>query len=249
MQQANALAPGIYYLEVTGVELPNDQRPPRQLIVRTDLNVTLKASADEALAWVTDLKTGMPVAGVTVRFTETARTMSRARRTRTASRRVKLASPRKPWEAIVAIATTETGEFGVASVQLAGRHRPVGVRRARAACRTSPTSVTSTPTGPSTAPARRCTGRPSSAATTTLHYSLPAPGQPVTVTINDDQGNTLVQQQLTLKPLGAVDGSLELGPDASLGYYYLNVCRSATRRKPASASASRWRSIASPSTR
>ena len=25
-------------------------------------------------------------------------------------------------------------------------------------------------------------------------YSLPAPGQPVTVTINDDQGNVLVQQ-------------------------------------------------------
>jgi uncharacterized protein YfaS (alpha-2-macroglobulin family) len=32
-----------------------------------------------------------------------------------------------------------------------------------------------------------------------------------------------LQRRLTLDPLGAVDGSLELGPDASLGYYYMNV--------------------------
>ena len=31
------------------------------------------------------------------------------------------------------------------------------------------------------------------------------------------------QQRLTLNPLGAADGSLELGPEASLGYYYMNV--------------------------
>ena len=54
-------------------------------------------------------------------------------------------------------------------------------------------------------------------------YTLPAPGQPVTVTINDDQGNMVVQRRQVLNPLGAVDGSLELGPDAATGYYYVNV--------------------------
>ena len=44
--------------------------PRAQLIVRTDANVTLKASANEALAWVTDLKSGQPVSGVNVRFTD-----------------------------------------------------------------------------------------------------------------------------------------------------------------------------------
>ena len=36
------------------------------------------------------------------------------------------------------------------------------------------------------------------------------------MTISDDQGNMLFQQRLTLNPLGAVDGNLELGPDAAL---------------------------------
>ena len=56
------LPAGVYYLETDG-DLPRGQRPPRQLLVRADLNVILKASTDEALAWVTDLKTGQPVSG------------------------------------------------------------------------------------------------------------------------------------------------------------------------------------------
>ena len=54
-------------------------------------------------------------------------------------------------------------------------------------------------------------------------HACPRAGQPVTVTIADDQGNQLLQQKLTLSPLGTVDGKLELGPDAGLGYYYISV--------------------------
>jgi len=45
----------------------------------------------------------------------------------------------------------------------------------------------------------------------------------VTVTINDDQGNQLLQQTLAFNPAGAVDGKLVLGPDAGLGYYYISL--------------------------
>ncbi len=43
------------------------------------------------------------------------------------------------------------------------------------------------------------------------------------MTIRDDQGNQLLEQQLKLNPLGAVDGKLELGPEAALGYYYISL--------------------------
>ena len=64
------LPPGIYFLQARRHLRPHEQRPPRQILVRTDLNVTLKSADTEALAWVTDLKSGQPVAGATVRFTD-----------------------------------------------------------------------------------------------------------------------------------------------------------------------------------
>ncbi len=72
--------------------------------------------------------------------------------------------------------------------ELARRHQPVGVRafgRRRGTC---PTWVMSTPTARSTARARPCTGRRSSGSDNDASYTLPAPGQPVTVTINDEPG-------------------------------------------------------------
>ncbi len=54
-------------------------------------------------------------------------------------------------------------------------------------------------------------------------YNLPVAGQPITVTISDDQGNQILQQKLALNPIGAVDGKLVLGPDASLGYYFISL--------------------------
>ena len=43
------------------------------------------------------------------------------------------------------------------------------------------------------------------------------------MTIRDDQGNQLLEQKLKLNPVGAVDGKLELGPEAALGYYYISL--------------------------
>ena len=218
--QGDELAPGVYYLQVSGA-LPSDQRPPRQLIVRADLNVTLKSSTNSALAWVTDLKTGLPVAGVTVRFTDGNNDVS-ATTDRDGVATVTLPSVRKPWDGFIAVATGPNGQFGVASSnwQDGISAWEFGV-----------------PAGGDAPPytGYLYTDRPIYRPGQTVYwkaivrrdddasYSLPAPGMPVTVTINDEQGNMVSQQRLTLNPLGAVDGSLELGPEASLGYYYMNV--------------------------
>ena len=63
------LAPGIYLLEASAVELSDQSGAyPRQIMLVATANVTLKYSQDTALAWVTDLQSGEPVVGVPVIF-------------------------------------------------------------------------------------------------------------------------------------------------------------------------------------
>jgi uncharacterized protein YfaS (alpha-2-macroglobulin family) len=219
--QGDALAPGVYYLQARSAAISRSEQWPRQLIIRTDLNVTLKASATDALAWVTDLKSGLPVGGVTVRFAD-GNNEANATTDRSGVARVTLAETRNPWDGFLAVATGPDGQFGVASVNWqdgisswefgvssGGEVRPYAgyVYTDRPIYRPGQTVYWK-------AIIRRDTD---------AQYTLPAPSTPVTVTINDDQGNTVLQRSMTLNPLGAVDGSLELGPEASLGYYYINL--------------------------
>ncbi len=67
--QPEALVPGAYYLEVSAPELDlqgND--PQKHLMIVANVNITLKYSQDTALAWVTDLESGEPIAGAQVIF-------------------------------------------------------------------------------------------------------------------------------------------------------------------------------------
>jgi uncharacterized protein YfaS (alpha-2-macroglobulin family) len=64
-----ALAPGIYYLTVDSPELEGwDDWGRKQLMLVQSANVTLKFSPDTALAWVSDMQSGTPVADVPVIF-------------------------------------------------------------------------------------------------------------------------------------------------------------------------------------
>ena len=216
----DALAPGVYYLQVSGA-LGENQRLPRQLIVRADLNVTLKSSANSALAWVTDLKTGLPVAGVPVRFTDGNNDVS-ATTDLDGVASVTLPSTRKPWDGFIAVASGRNGEFGVASSNWQDGISPweFGVPAGGDSPAYSGYLYTDRPIY---RPGQTVYWKAIVRRDDDARFSLPAPGMPVTVTINDDQGNMVTQQRLTLNPLGSVDGSLELGPEASLGYYYMNV--------------------------
>ncbi len=219
--QGAALAPGIYWLELGGT-LPQGQRAPRQLIIRTDLNVTLKASNDAALAWVTDLKTGQPVPGAQVRFTDNVDNDLTMTTDEDGVAAVKLAAAREPWEPLLALATTEEGGFGVASTNWSDGIGPWDFSISGGAQAQPYVSYVYTDR-PIYRPNQTVYWKAIIRRDDDAIYSLPAPGQPVTITINDDQGNVLMQQRQLLDALGATDGKLELSPDASLGYYYLSV--------------------------
>ena len=63
-----ALPPGAYYLEVNAPELPENTSPRRTVLVVQSANIALKFSTTSALAWVTDMQSGAPLAGLPVQF-------------------------------------------------------------------------------------------------------------------------------------------------------------------------------------
>ncbi|MFP4321420.1 MAG: Ig-like domain-containing protein, partial [Anaerolineales bacterium] len=64
-----ALDPGFYYLTVQGEETAAREHDPLQHVALVaNANIVFKFSTDSALAWVTDLQTGEPLADVPVEF-------------------------------------------------------------------------------------------------------------------------------------------------------------------------------------
>lgn len=62
-----ALPPGIYYLTMASPDLYSSYAHEHVMVVAT-VNITMKFSPNQAMAWVTDLQTGEPVADVPVTF-------------------------------------------------------------------------------------------------------------------------------------------------------------------------------------
>lgn len=58
---SSRLTPGVYYLEASSPSIKSGE-PARQILVVSTLNLAMKRTETEALVWVTDLKTGKPVA-------------------------------------------------------------------------------------------------------------------------------------------------------------------------------------------
>ncbi len=114
--EGEQLSPGFYYLELVGdAGAGIDRMSTRRLLARTDLNIVLKTGQDEALAWVTDLKSGQPVPGAQVRFYTRDKVDSTITTDADGLAHLTDMKSRQSWEPMVAIATTDAGGFGVAS--------------------------------------------------------------------------------------------------------------------------------------
>jgi hypothetical protein len=62
------LKPGMYLLRLSSPDLPKDIEPLRHVMIVATAALNLKVYGTGVSAWVTDLQTGQPVSGVTVRF-------------------------------------------------------------------------------------------------------------------------------------------------------------------------------------
>jgi uncharacterized protein YfaS (alpha-2-macroglobulin family) len=69
VEGGGALEPGLYFLETTSPQLPDQNYySHNHVLVVSKTNLTLKAGQRDALAWATDLAGGQPVAGLEVAF-------------------------------------------------------------------------------------------------------------------------------------------------------------------------------------
>jgi len=216
------LPPGIYYLMLGGITTAGQSRPPRQILVRSDMNVTLKAGQDEALAWATDLKSGQPIADATVRFADNGKNNVRATADADGVAQAALPAARNVWDPLLAIVTTPGGSFGIASTTWQDGISPWDFH-VQGGVQPEPYVGYVYTDRPIYRPDQTVYWKGVFRREDDARFSLPVAGQPVTVTINDDQGNQLLQQTLGFNTVGAVDGKLVLGPDASLGYYFISL--------------------------
>ena len=215
------LPTGMYYLSLWRRE-GQDSLAGKQLIVRTDLNLVLKVSENDALVWATDLKSGQPVSGVRIRLTDNKALNQESVTGADGVAAIKLAQPRQPYEPLLALANGPQGQFGVATnawEQGIGSY-DFGLGDGVAS-------------GPYVG--YLYTDRPIYRPGQTMHwkaivrreadarFTLPDPGQMVTVTIRDGQGTELWTQLRPLSPLGTLDGDFPLGVEAGLGYYTINL--------------------------
>ena len=222
-EDGKQLPPGLYYLSVTAPNaVTKGTQSFRQLFARTALNVTLKTEQGSALAWVTDLQSGQPVAGASIRFADGADLDKEASTNADGVARITFTASHRQWDPLVALATAEDGGLGVTSSNWEDGIGPWNFNL---------------PGGGSAQPYMGYiyTDRPIYRPGQTVYwnaiirrdndalYELPAPGMPVTVTIRDDQGTELYRGESSLDAMGSVNGKYELGPEAGLGYYNVLV--------------------------
>jgi len=69
LEQYPSLPPGAYYLNMTAPETNTlGYEPLSHVAIVSTVNITLKFAPDQIMAWVTNIETGEPVAGVPVQF-------------------------------------------------------------------------------------------------------------------------------------------------------------------------------------
>jgi len=212
------LTPGFYYLEVTS---PQTTFVNRHVLLVSDTNLTLKSADQEMLIWATDLRDGTPVSqvGISV-YDATGRLVDE---TSTDGNGVAMAKTpdQDTWEPVIVLARRGDGTTAVL------RNWSRGI---------SPWEF-DLPAAYWTEDYRaflytdRMIYRPGQ----TVHfkgilradddgrYSLPPADAEVAVTVVDAEDRQLWSESLPVSDMGTVYGDLELGEDASLGYYRIRA--------------------------
>jgi alpha-2-macroglobulin len=211
--------------------------------VVVDRHVMLKMSADEALVWVTDLQSGLPVGGEVVRLViQGGAELGRGTTDADGIARFAIPTQNERWEVFTAIAGTPgTPGFGVAQSrwnmdvspwafgipysygeQPAYRaylhtdrpiYRPGQTLSFHGIVRTDLDDTAASEGGPS--------------------YGLPEPGTEVRVELHDSYSDALEEVWLRVSEMGTIEGAFELPDNARLGTYQLAITMIGTERHDA----------------
>lgn len=216
--EGGSLEPGIYLLSA---EAPETARFRHFMIVVTD-NLTLKTSFDEALVWLTDLQSGQPVEGVEVTLHDTALNES-STATTDASGVAELegVTDEGLWEMQYAIAEGD-GHFALALNQWDEGFAPWEFGNIPAIFQAEDYSLYVYTDRPLYRPGQDVHFKGVLRAKDDVTYSLPSLTS-VDVTVRNDQGDVILEDQYELNELGTFNGTLTLDEAAGLGYYNLEA--------------------------
>ncbi|NLD43192.1 MAG: hypothetical protein GX657_06840 [Chloroflexi bacterium] len=212
------LEPGLYFLNVSS---PQARDAQRHLLVVTHLNVTVKSSATETLAWVTDLQSGQPLADVSLEvYGETTDLHAQATTDREGVATVTHAQ-QEPWSSLFVLAR----EGDAVTVHMKNWSRGIEpwnfqltydpyVQRYRAMLYTDRQIYR---------PGQTVYFRAVIRTDDDGAYSLPPIGgkSMATLTLTDPEGRDLYTEALPLSDMGTVSDQFLLDAEAATGYYRL----------------------------
>jgi alpha-2-macroglobulin len=200
-----------------------------------DRHVTLKMSADEALIWVTDLQSGLPVRGEVVRLlTEQGAELGRGTTDSDGIARFTIPTQHERWDLFTAIVGRPGGSgFGIAHSRWSDGVSPwtfgipytYDVPIAYRAYLQSDRSIYR----PGQTLAFRGIVRtdldeaPRESAAGDGTYGLPEPGTEVRVRLHDPYFDILHEVWLPVSEMGTIEGAFELSDDTRLGTYQLTI--------------------------
>ncbi len=183
-----------------------------------------KTISSPSLAWLTDLRTGQPLADQPVNFLSNGQALGSGTTDAEGVAQAQLdINPEQPWVEVLAVA----GEPGADGFAVASSAWSQGIGSWEYGIGQ----------GYETDPYRSVfyTERPIYRPGQTVHWKgivrqlagedfvLPAQELPIHITIRDDRGNTVQELDVTPNTHGTVAGQLELAPEATTGYYYLEA--------------------------
>ncbi|MFP3895303.1 MAG: Ig-like domain-containing protein [Anaerolineales bacterium] len=212
------LSPGLYLLEASAPEVPDARR---HVLVVSHMNLTLKATEDEALVWITDMRDGSPVPRADVTIYNGEGEPVAESTTDTDGIAMAQFETQEPWAPLMVFAESDTSTGAVMNQWSDG---------------ISPWDF-----GVSSAPAKSeykayiYTDRDIYRPGQTVHfkgilrdeedaqYDLPPQESSVEITALDEQEREIWRETIKTSTMGTIYGEIPLSKEASLGHYRIQA--------------------------
>lgn len=223
------LPPGIYLLEVQQPQQeqvvdPNANRG-RALIVLSNYNLVLKKSVlGASLAWLTDLRSGQPVADATVRFYQDQAGLGEAATNASGIATATLnLNPNNFYQPVQALSGEPGDDTFAAVVSEWNNGVAVWDFNLNGGYSIDQYQMYFYTDRPIYRPGQTVYWKGLVRALAEDQYTLPPPNLPISITVRDGQGNAIFERDYEMNELGTLNDQLELAINAVSGYYYLEA--------------------------